>query len=321
MCLVELATFALAALGAFSVLLALVWLAKFVLYHFISKEGSYTPAKYGGARKGAWAVITGSSDGIGKGFAQELAKDGFNLLLVSRTESKLKDLSNQLSAEFGIQSRYIATDVSSLTDLHSNVERIRKEASGMEVTILVNNVGMNTDIPVEFHEMQDKEISDLLNVNVLFTTYLTRAIIPQLLERKTKTAIINLSSVTAHFPSSPLLSVYAGSKAYISSWSKALTAELSHHNCDVLAVSPGFVVSAMSGYRKPSLLVATPTATARDTLGKLGVVSEISPYYAHALQRYVIGLIPESFSASKIRATMMDVRKKKLQKLSTPGSK
>jgi len=263
---------------------------RFLLTYVILPSGKYNPKKYG-AGQGSWALITGSSDGIGKAFAEELAKDGFNLFLVSRTESKLKDLVDSLSNKYKIEAKYLAVDLSK--GVKEGLHQIKPHLEGLEgkLSMLVNNVGVNTDIPVKFEEMPQEDILYLIDVNITFTLFLTQEAIPILKKNNHgRSAIINLSSITASFPSAPYLSVYAATKAFVKLWSKSLSTELAGSNIDNLAVSPAYVASAMSGFKRASLtkLVTMPNQTARDSLGKLGSFDEATPSLIHAVQRFVM---------------------------------
>jgi 17beta-estradiol 17-dehydrogenase / very-long-chain 3-oxoacyl-CoA reductase len=266
-----------------------------------------------GAKTGAWALVTGSSDGIGKGFAEELARAGFNLVLVSRTESKLNELAQQLREQFKVQTKVLAVDVSSASALPKTLEDIHTLVSDIPLTILVNNVGVNTDIPVSLEEHTDEEIDRLVQVNVVFHTKITRALIPHLKKNK-RSAIVDLSSITQAFPTSPLLSVYAATKAYIATLSKAVHTELASQNVDVIAVSPAFVASAMSGFKKGSILVTLPNQTALDSLSKLGKYLEVTPSLVHALERLVVNLLPVSIVGPQIYKSMKDTREKLLKR-------
>jgi len=311
----------LSVIGVVTVLWSLVRLGLFLLTYVIKPTGKYLPKTYG-ARTGAWAVVTGASDGIGKGFAEELAKDGFNVYLVSRTESKLKELADSLISQFKVQAKYLALDLSK-GDVSDNVKEIKKSIEKLSeeapVSLLVNNVGVNTPIPVCFEEMTNDEIEYQIKVNISFTTLLTHACLPILKKNKnSRSAIINLSSLTAEFPSAPYLSVYAGTKAYVTLWSKSVSSELNGSNVDVLAVSPAYVASAMSGFKKPSMLVEMPNNTARDSLNKLGSHSEATPTLKHAIQRYVVTQIaPEGIFTSQMMSQMKSTRDRLLKKKST----
>jgi len=176
----------LSVIGAVTLLFSLVKLGLFLLTYVIRPTGKYQPKTYG-AKTGAWAVVTGSSDGIGKGFAEELARDGFNVYLVSRTESKLKELAESLTSQFKVQAKYLALDLSK-GSVSDNVKAIQKSVEKLSeegpISLLINNVGVNTEIPVHFEEMTTDEIEYQVNINITFTTLLTHAFIPILKKKQ-----------------------------------------------------------------------------------------------------------------------------------------
>jgi len=303
-------------LGVLTAIYLAFRLVRFLLTYVILPNGKYNPKKYG-AGQGSWALITGSSDGIGKGFAEELAKDGFNLFLVSRTESKLKALVESLTREYKIEAKYLALDLSK--GVKESLHLIKPHLEGLEgkLGMLVNNVGVNTDIPVKFEEMPQEDILYLIDVNVTFTLLLTQAAIPILKKNNHgRSAIINLSSITAAFPSAPYLSVYGATKAFVQLWSKSLSTELAGSNVDNLAVSPAYVASAMSGFKKGSLIVTLPNATARDSLRKLGSYDEATPSLIHSVQRFLMAdvcppAIMNPFLSSQLAANRQKMLHKK----------
>jgi len=298
-------------LGLLTLLAILYFIGLFIYENFFLS----IDLKVYGAKSGAWAIVTGSSDGIGKGFAEELAREGFNIILVSRTESKLKEISANLQKQFSVQTAIVAIDVSSKdTDSVLNKIKSTMDLHG-PISLLVNNVGVNTDksIPTPFLEMSDKDIDDMININVVFTTKMTRLCIPYLLKNK-KSAIINLSSITAVMSSVPYLSVYAGTKAYDGVLSKALTPELKRSGCDVIAISPYLVVSNMSNARRPALFVRQPNEIARATFPHIGRRSEYTPFWSHNLLRAVSGLIPDSIKMPMVLSRMEATRKRLREK-------
>jgi len=302
--------FFLSLVGAGFLLYLAFLLVRFVLNYIVLNTPNLSVY---GAKTGAWALVTGSSDGIGKGFAEELARAGFNIVLVSRTESKLKELAQQLQEQYKVQTKILAVDVSSAPALPKTLEDIQQLVSDIPLTILVNNVGINTDVPVPLEETTDDEIDRLVQVNILFHTKITRTLIPYLKKNK-RSAIVDLSSITAAFPTSPYLSVYAATKAYIATLSRAIHTELAPQNVDVIAVSPAFVASAMSGFKKGSLLVTLPNQTALDSLSKIGKYLEVTPSLVHAVERFAVSLVPASISGPQILKSMKSTRERLLKR-------
>lgn len=138
--------------------------------------------------------------------------------------------------------------------------------------------------------------------NITGTLRITRLVLPHLLTRKTSNAraqslILNIGTFGARVPS-PLLATYSGSKAFLTTWSKALGTEVAPQGVIVRLVLPAFVVSAMSKIRRSSALVPKPDAFVRATLGSIGLsrgasgrIFESTPYWSHALLDWSIGLL------------------------------
>lgn len=161
---------------------------------------------------GSWALVTGPTDGIGKGFAFQLARNGLNLVLVGRNPDKLKDVSDAIQAKFGkTQIKTVVVDFGG--DLDEGVERIKKTIAGVDIGVLINNVGVSYPYARFFHEVDEELLRNLIKVNVEGTSKVTQAVLPGMLERK-RGAIVNLGSGAAIvIPSDPLYAVYAATKA------------------------------------------------------------------------------------------------------------
>ncbi|GAB5586918.1 hypothetical protein Unana1_01818 [Umbelopsis nana] len=270
-----------------------------------------------GAGKGSWAVITGASDGIGKEFASQLAKKKFNVLLVSRTESKLQALAQELEQAHGVQTKIYAMDFTkgNPTD-YSNLGQI---INSIEVGVLVNNVGTNHDIPTPFAEESDETIANIVEVNINGALKTTKLVIPQM-KAKHAGLILNLGSFSG-LVATPYLSVYSAGKAFLSTWSQALGTELARDGIVVEHINTYFVVSAMSKIRKPSFLIPLPKAYVSSVLSKIGLSGGASipygstPYLSHALLNWLIdNLFTTGFWVKQNYAIQTDIRKRALRK-------
>lgn len=161
---------------------------------------------------GSWALVTGPTDGIGKGFAFQLARKGLNLVLVGRNPDKLKEVSDAIQAKYGkTQIKNVVVDFSG--DLNEGMKRIEEAIEGIDVGVLINNVGVSYPYARFFHEVDEVLLMNLIKVNVEGTTKVTKAVLPGMLKRK-KGAIVNIGSGAAIvIPSDPLYAVYAATKA------------------------------------------------------------------------------------------------------------
>ncbi|KAL5991238.1 hypothetical protein ACLOJK_012145 [Asimina triloba] len=161
---------------------------------------------------GSWAIITGSTDGIGKAFAFELARKGLDLVLVGRNPGKLEAVSDEIGREFRTtQVKKVVFDFDG--DVSGGMERLEKEMEGLDVGVLVNNAGVTLPKARFFHEVDEGVWKSLIKINVRGMVKITKLVLPGMLQRK-KGAIINIGSAASiAIPSHPLYTIYAATKA------------------------------------------------------------------------------------------------------------
>jgi len=177
-------------------------------------------------------LITGASSGIGAVYADRLAHRGYDLILVARSEDKLKLLAERIEKTTGRQVRILAADLNAREDL-ARIEGVLK--TDKSITGLVNNAGFGSAAPLL--EASVDKMEEMIGLNVTALTRLTYAAVPSLVERGGGT-IINIASIVAIAPEL-LNGVYGGSKAYVLAFSQSLTHELADKNIRVQAVLPG----------------------------------------------------------------------------------
>jgi len=265
-----------------------------------------------GAHKGAWAVITGASDGIGKAFAMELASRGFNTLLISRTESKLAAVQKEIEEKTGVETKILAVDFTS-TDgtLYPTIEEAVKQCP--PVGILVNNVGINYDYPEFFHQTDRDWNDSIINVNVKSPNEMSTLVLKGMLESPHKGGIINLGSFSGMIPT-PMLAVYSATKAYLNFFSQCLHTEYQSQGVDVLCVSPAFVVSNMSKISRPSMMVASPETIAKGSVNVLGQERHWSPFFMHAVQERLLKTLPASIALPQVLKANKTTKTKALRR-------
>ncbi|WP_312045611.1 SDR family NAD(P)-dependent oxidoreductase [Anaerotignum sp.] len=180
-----------------------------------------------------YVLITGASSGIGKSYAKMYAQKGNNLIIVARSEDKLKQLARELELKYKVNIEIIVMDLSLEYAGKILYEEIEKRH--LNVNVLVNNAGFATKglfNKIDF-DQQHKEI--LLNMATL--TELTYLILGDMCEKKQGT-IINIASA-ASFNPLPYSAVYAATKAYVLSLTESLSYEYKKYGIRVLAVCPG----------------------------------------------------------------------------------
>jgi len=265
-----------------------------------------------GAKDGGWALITGASYGIGYGFAEECASRGFNIVLVARTAAKLKALAEMLEERYKVKTFFIPVDCSQ-DGAALSIMTALKERPDITVRLLVNNVGISLAYPDYFEQNNIEELKDLIKVNCLFGLEFTRYILADMKKTGMKCAIVNLSSVTA-YRGYPFLCAYASSKAFMSVFSESLHAENRSGEIDVLSLTPGYVMSEMSGFKRKSLVVITARRCAQGALDAIGCRHSCG-YWLHALQCYLTEYLPTGIIDGMIMSRMGNIRAKHLRKL------
>ncbi|KAI1334485.1 3-ketoacyl-CoA reductase [Xylariaceae sp. FL0016] len=281
--------------------------------------------KYG--KKGTWAVVTGASDGLGKEYAAQLAKKGFNLVLVSRTLSKLESLAQELETKHtGLQTKVLSMDFSANND--ADYERLAQLIEGLEVGILINNVGQSHSIPVPFSLTENEEMKNIININCIGTLRATRVVVPGMQSRK-RGLVLTMGSFGGWMPI-PFLATYSASKAFLHTWSMALGSELKPDNVDVQFCLSYLITGPMSKIRRPSLFIPNPTPFVTSALNKVGSGSwqatahTYTPYWSHSLMSWAVENFLGTASAVGLsfnRKAHVDIRNRALRKAAREAKK
>ena len=178
------------------------------------------------------ALVTGASVGIGAAFAERLARDGHDLIIVARDRRRLEKLARHLRDRDQVEVEILPADLTETSGLHA-VERAVADA---ELDLLVNNAGFGTY--GRFAELDVEQEEREIRLNVLALMRLTRAAVPGMIQRK-RGGVINVSSLAAMQPG-PFNATYAATKAFVNSFTEALHEELRGTGVQVQALCPGF---------------------------------------------------------------------------------
>jgi uncharacterized protein len=180
-----------------------------------------------------WALVTGASSGIGVEFARLLAERGYPVMLVARREENLRRLAAELEGSYGVAAKIAVSDLSvpgAAEDLLQEIER-----EGLHITVLVNNAGFGDHRA--FASMEAERANQMMQLNMVALTLLTRLALPGMLERG-KGYILNVAS-TAAFQPGPFMAVYFATKAFVLSFTEALWSELQGSGVVATTLCPG----------------------------------------------------------------------------------
>lgn len=177
------------------------------------------------------AVVTGASAGIGRIYADRLAKRGYDLLLIARRGDRLTEAAKQLRAAYGVEVKTIAADLGSAVGLDQVSKVI---AADKNITMLVNNAGTTTLAPIA--GTTHSQMTSMIDVNITALTGLTMAVLPGFKERN-KGTIINIGSVLG-FATLPVSSIYSGTKGFVLHFTRGLQDELAETKVRVQLVLP-----------------------------------------------------------------------------------
>lgn len=248
------------------------------------------------------ALITGASGGIGYELALLFARDGYDCVLVARSQDRLKELATRLESEYHVKTLVLAKDLARQTTVDEIYEEVT--AASLTVDALVNNAGFPTF--GLFWETDLNTELEMLQVNVVALTALTKLFLKDMVVRKSG-CILNLAS-TAAFEPGPLMAAYYASKAYVLSLSEAIAEELRGTGVTVTALCPG---PTRTGFQKrgaleDSRLVQGQIADAKSVAlagyrGMLAGKRIVIPGFSNKLVPWVVRLSPRSMVPRVVR--------------------
>ncbi|GHA59090.1 SDR family NAD(P)-dependent oxidoreductase [Pontibacter akesuensis] len=256
--------------------------------------------------KGKTVLITGASNGFGMEFAKLFARDGYNLILVARSTERLKNLGYQLQDEHELEHVCIITaDLTRPEAAREVYDEVRK--SGIRVDVLVNNAGAG--VHGLFYETDLEREKAIMQLNNFTPVELTKLFLQDMMLRDSG-KILNVASVVSFMPS-PLMAIYGATKAFMMSFSEALSDELKDTNITVTVLCPGasntmfFRRAGAAHTRAANGKLSEPEEVARDGYealmkGETRIVSGL----INKAQTVVSAIVPDSAMASTMRHMM-----------------
>ena len=262
---------------------------------------------------GSWALVTGSTDGIGLGFAKVLAKNGFNVVLVSRTMEKLTKVEEELKA-YPVQVLKIAKDFSKCPENPLEFfNDIDTQTRDLDISIVVNNIGgAYTGF---FHDATDTEIINENSLNLWPIVYLSKIFTRRMLNRNKPSGLINVSSTGSLAPLAGT-TVYCAGKSFDHIFTLNLNEEVRFlvnqeklQDIDILSLQPSFVDTPMVKDFKSRPLVISPEECAENALRVLGKVNYSSCHWKHLIYSMFYRNIPWYINSKFTLSIVSQMRK------------
>ncbi|CAH8510777.1 unnamed protein product [Schistosoma mattheei] len=243
---------------------------------------------------GEWAVVTGASSGIGEAYAEELATEGLNIMLISNDEKQLSSVAKRIANTYNVQTRIVVADFTK-NDTYDIIRPAIDQLS--TIACLVNNVGMGLPLELftgEMNSPNEESIRNIIHCNILSTVMMTSIILPKMLTQKgPNPGIINIASYSA-LRTTPYLTVYSSTKAFIIQFCKCLIAEKYQKNVIIQILCPLTIYTSMTKHEKPSYFNPSAKSFVHSALNMYGVVQQTTGYILHEYKAYFFDLLPTS---------------------------
>eukprot|EP00731_Ephydatia_muelleri_P021413 Em0014g4a len=265
---------------------------------------------------GQWAVITGASEGIGKGYALELARQGLNVVIISRSLEKLTAVETEIKSKYKRDVIVLPIDFSEgkpPKGTNGIYSQIAERLASLDVGVLVNNVGLSHDHPELTLDIPEDNLRNVIELNCQAMVHMTHIVMKKMVQEKRRGLIINVSSASSLHPL-PLLGVYAATKIFVNYFSESLRVEYGSKGITIQTVMPAFVATSMSKIRKASFFVPDPVSFTRAAVATVGIQNETMGCFAHALQYYVQQKLPQFLVASLAWKVLWGARVRALKK-------
>lgn len=238
--------------------------------------------------KNGWALVTGCTDGIGKAIVQEFLHHQIPTIMISRSETKLKYVSEEFTCLYPqVDTKFFPFDFTS-----TDYSRLAVFLKDYKVEILVNNVGVTNHLLLPFLESSDLKPQEILRVNLLSYIRMTELVLPQMMANNYG-RIVNLSSIIGRFPFG-YAAAYGATKHAIIEYSKALSSDRSLRDRNVLAtcICPHLVATKLAEYNKATWYVTDKHVFARQAIGTIGILRETTGCFYHEFQFALGRLLP-----------------------------
>ncbi len=258
-----------------------------------------------------WVIITGCTSGLGKAMTFDLAKQGFNLLLIARNQQSLDCLKNEINQTYPyILVESIQHDFSNI-DQHTMKDKLCAWLSDKYIGVLVNNVGISNDITEFYGDYDLKNDYELIDVNIKAQLMMTKILLPKF-AKQSYGYVLNISSGSA-YNSCPYIATYGASKAGLRYWSNALANEYKLQGIKFYVCLPLFFLSNMVKENE-SFLVPKAEVISSAILRHCLVTNESCPYFPHWFQNFITTYTPIPDFINKVFTGIYKKRKNEKMK-------
>lgn len=250
------------------------------------------------ARYGGWAVVTGASSGLGTHFAEQLAAEGFALVLTARRKDRLDELAARLGNEHGVKTLVVPLDLSVPGATAQLVEAIGEREIGM----VIANAGFG--FSGRFEDVDLATYERMIQLNCTAPTALCHAFVPALRARG-RGGIVIVSSIAGHQPT-PFFAVYGATKAFDLMLAEALWDELHGTGVDVVGLCPGGTRTefANQAHMREESAGAEPGPVVAAALRRLGRGPSVLPGFAMKIAGSMHRFLPRSWVAASTGGTL-----------------
>ncbi|NXN31102.1 DHB12 reductase, partial [Nycticryphes semicollaris] len=216
-----------------------------------------------------------------------------------------------LEENYKVETKIIVADFGDREDIYS---RIKAGLEGLEIGVLVNNVGISYVYPEYFLDVPDLDniIEKMININIMAVCKVSSPM--SSLPFRSKGVILNISSAAGMYPT-PLLTLYSATKAFVDYFSRGLHAEYKSKGIIVQSVLPYYVATKMSKIRKPTFDKPSPETYVRAALGTVGLQSQTNGCLPHALIGWIFSLLPTPTAINLLMKTNKQIRARYLKKM------
>ena len=232
----------------------------------------------------SWAVVTFVSNKFGVSFAEKLAENGFDLVLIDDNKQLLDSISAQISSKYQIQVKTILVDFSDGLESYRLIER---QIEDKNIGLLLNNVSLINEFTNNYTNLSSKQIFMILNKEMVSVLIMTSMVLPQMISRRSG-YIINVSSILSVVPM-PYLSLHSASKAFVDRFSTALSYECQPKGITVQSLMP----SVCSDKSMVGLLAPSHTTYAKFAFNTIGLTNRTTGYFGHEFQFWLLERVPQ----------------------------